>query len=82
MCGAASSLLAAAALAQTPPSLPGSVSPGRIPGQIPLPQSPQLNFPEIVVPPPSQTVPKGAGVNDIVKAPESSTPAAQTSTAH
>ena len=60
LCGAASSLLAAAALAQTPPSLPGSVSPGRIPGQIPLPQSPQLNFPEIVVPPPSQAVPKGA----------------------
>lgn len=71
LCGAALLVMADAARAQTPPQLPGSVSPGRIPSQIPLPQSPQLALPEIVVPPPSQNVPKGAAgatftLNDVI----------------
>ena len=69
--GVALSVLSPQVQAQTPPSLPGSVSPGRIPSQIPLPQAPQLSLPEIVVPPPSQTVPKGATgakftLNDVI----------------
>ena len=59
------------ASAAAPFSLPGSVEPGRIPQQLAPPQAPQFTMPEINVPPPTQTVPRGAAtarfvVSDVI----------------